>query len=178
MDEIRYTITKLKQSEAEQIASFGCDTDNPWTDISQGSEARYYLLHEQYYKASYFAIYEGNKLIGYFSVNDRIRKDYGALQLYILKTYRDRDTQIRILETICEKTKELFPECHYLNGIAWSDHPEAQEIYEDCGFEKQAPIKSSGHDMASYEQEGFSMDESLVEEKTMCIYMKDLRKSL
>ena len=61
MDEIRYTITKPKQSEAEQIASFGCDTDNPWTDISQGSEARYYLLHEQYYNASYFAIYEGNR---------------------------------------------------------------------------------------------------------------------
>ena len=153
-----YSFTPLQQSEAEQIASFSLSEEGLFTDISKGSENRYYLLKEEYRGDRYHVIYDDDNLIGYFSLNDRIRKGYGALQLWI-RDVLSREEQVDLIEKICVFIEGRYPCVSYVNTIAYSDRPYAKEVYLAAGFEDEGVLNGMGHDMESYEQDGFDVDE-------------------
>ena len=76
-------IEKLTQESAEEISGWKYPDHYQWTLLGEGSENELYLLSEKHRKDRYHQIFDDSSLIGYYSLNDAIRKEYGALQLLI-----------------------------------------------------------------------------------------------
>ncbi|MBQ9327912.1 MAG: hypothetical protein IJ225_05195 [Solobacterium sp.] len=171
-----YTFTKLTQIHAEEIAGWNFPADYQWTTLGKGSETEYYLLRDVYRQDSYFEIHEGETLLGYFSVNNKIRSEAAGLQ-FVIQPGSSAETEREVLHAIEDFVKELLPEAATLNVMCYSTQTHAIEIYESLGYTNHGPLVSYGHDMASYEQDGFNLDQSgnYVPEIQLIILYKTIR---
>ncbi len=148
---------RLTQAEACEICSWSYPVDYSWNTVAQGSENRYYLEHEKMRHKDYYALYDEYGLAGYYAINARIRKGYAALRLTLRP---DMDNEVTAIQYVIDQTRRDFPDCVYLNVSAYSDQPHAIATYQLLGFENKGPVVASAHDMSSYEQEGFDVDDS------------------
>jgi len=155
---MKYQISKLTQQNAEKIASWPFPRDYQWTVLGKGSENEYFLLREKYRRDYYFQIEAEAQLLGYFAVNNRIRKEAAALQI-VIDPQADREQEKDIIEEVAEFVRKHYPEVISLNVLAYSYQNEAIVIFEELGFENHGVLSSFGHDMSSYEEEGFNVNE-------------------
>lgn len=170
------SIRPIVQQECEIIASWEYPKDYQWTVLGKGSENEAYLLSEKHREDHYFAIYDGGNLAGYFSLNDSIRKEFGALSLLIRPDLCSSEEEKAILSCVEGFILCSYPECLYLNVICYDYQTHAMEIYESLGYDNRGPVRSQGHDMQTYEQEGFDTDENgLRKEITLYILSKKVR---
>lgn len=151
-------IQKLTQENAEKIASWTFPKDYAWTTLGKGSENEYFLLRENYRKDSYFQVISGGVLLGYFSVNNRIRKEIGALQV-VMDPSLNKGEEKEFLITMEAFIKEKYPNLDSINVMAYSTQEKAIELYEQLGYVNHGILSSFGHDMSAYEQDGFNTDE-------------------
>lgn len=169
-------IRKIKQEECEIIASWNYPEDYQWTTLGAGSENEAYLLSEKHRDNHYFAICDGHKLLGFFSINDKIRQEVGALQLVIRPDINTAENQLQILAEVEKHALAHYPDLQYLNAVSYDYQTQAMELYQRCGFENKGPVKAYGHDMQSYEQEGFNTDGNGAQKQiTMYILSKKIR---
>ena len=157
---MEYSFRPLEQKDAEMIVSWDYPEDYMFADISKGSENRYYLLNEKLRGDRYYAIDSDNELIGYFSLNNIIRKEYGALQLLIKDDKEEKECE-KITDLVCKYIKDRYPSCEFINVSTYSNLDRAIKFYERCGFENKGPVSAQGHDMSAYEQEGFDPDNAV-----------------
>ncbi len=155
---MEWNIEKLIQENAERIANWNFPRDYIWTTLGKGTENEYFLLRENYRKDSYFQVISGRVLMGYFSVNNRIRKEVGALQV-VMDPYLNKEEEKGFLIAMEEFIKEHYPDLEGINVMAYSTQKKAIELYEQLGYVNHGVLSSFGHDMSSYEQDGFNTDE-------------------
>ena len=155
---MEWNIEKLTQENAERIAGWNFPKDYAWTTLGKGSENEYFLLRENYRKDSYFQVIKEGALMGYFSVNDRIRKEAGALQVVIDPKAETTDEKT-FLSEMESYIKANYPVIESINVMAYSTQTKAIDLYEQQGYENHGVLSSFGHDMSSYEQDGFNTDE-------------------
>lgn len=148
---------RLTQAAAYEICGWKYPDDYAWNTVAQGSENRYYLEHEKMRHKDYYALYDEYGLAGYYAINARIRKGYGALRLTLRP---GMDNEAMAIQYVIGQIRRDFPDCVYLNVSAYSDQPYAISIYQSLGFVNKGPVVANAHDMSSYEQEGFDVDDS------------------
>lgn len=151
-------IKQLTQSEAEAIASWEYPADYCWTSVEHGTENEYFLLREAYRNDSYFALHEGETLCGFFAVNNRIKPEIAALSFTLHPSLCNTEKEAAFLKEIEAFIAAHYPEVQMINVITYSNAPHAAEVYEALGYANHGPLASYGHDMQSYEQEGFNAD--------------------
>ena len=164
-------IEKLTQESAEEISGWKYPDHYQWTLLGEGSENELYLLSEKHRKDRYHQIFDDSSLIGYYSLNDAIRKEYGALQLLIRPDHCEYEMEKAILDAVLNDILANKPEVRFVNAICHDDQKEAMRICEECGFENKGPVVSMGHDMSSYEQDGFDRKEDGTVKKETELYI-------
>lgn len=172
---MEWNIEKLTQKNAEKIAGWNFPKDYAWTTLGKGTENEYFLLRESYRKDSYFQVTK-DELMGYFSVNNRIRKEAGALQV-VINPEADYEEEKQFLIVMEKFIKEKYPSIETINVMAYSTQTKAIEIYEGLGYENHGVLSSFGHDMSSYEQDGFNTDEkgNYIQEIQLVVLSKKIR---
>ena len=153
-----YKISKLTQENAEKIAAWPFSKDYQWTVLGKGSENEYYLLRENYRKDYYFQIEDDNKFLGYFAINNRIRKEAAALQI-VIDPEADEKQEKDFVNAVADFVKENYPDVISINVMAYSYQTKAIKVFEELGFENHGVLSSFGHDMSSYEEDGFNVNE-------------------
>ena len=157
---MKINIREIRQEDCNQIVSWHYPEDYQWTTLGKGSENEIYLLSEKYREDHYYAICDQDELIGYFSLNDKIRKEYGALQLVIRPDLCVENKEIEILKVLEKKVLESYGDCHFLNAVCYDYQKHAIAVYEHCGYKNNGLVSAQGHDMQVYEQEGFDAEGS------------------
>lgn len=167
---------RLEQASAQTIANWKYPDDYQWTTLGHGSENEYYLLNEGLRGDNYYQITGDGHLKGFFSINNSIRKEYGALQLVIRPEYCNEKYEEELINDITDFIRQIR-DCEYVNVIAYSTQPHAVEVYEKCGFENKGELSGQGHEMSSYEQEGFDVDENgqMIQEIKLIVLSKKIR---
>jgi len=151
-------IKKLTQAEAEEIAEWEYPKDYCWTSVEHGTENEYFLLRENYRDNRYFALHESGNLCGFFAVNNLIRLEIAALSFTLRPSLCNTEKEAEFLKEIETFIADHYPEVRMINVITYSNAPHAAEVYEALGYTNHGPLASYGHDMQSYEQEGFNSD--------------------
>ena len=170
------SIERIKQQECQEIASWNYPEDYQWTALGQGSENEAYLLSAKHREDHYYAIHDGEELAGYYSVNDRIRKEIGALQLVIRPDLCTEENERKILKAVEQNVQKWYENCLYLNAVCYDYQTHAMAVYEACGYENRGPVRSQGHDMQTYEQEGFDTSGNVIRRQiTLYILSKKIK---
>ena len=167
---------KLEQNSAQTIANWYFPDDYQWTTLGKHSENEYYLLNEDLRNNNYYQITGDGQLKGYFSINNEIRQEYGALQLVLKPEFCNERFEMEVINNITDFIRQIR-DCNYVNVMAYSTQPHAIKVYEKCGFENKGELSGQGHEMAAYEQEGFDVDESgkKIEEIKLTVLSKKIR---